>query len=101
MNSERISLEQMVSTGIDAQNLLNNKLLSSLIYSKKNAACEAFMSTNINDDQGRKKLWHDAQAVITFERELQQLVEAGNIAKTQLDFLDNMETPNYNPIAKG
>jgi hypothetical protein len=102
MNSnDRARLSEIVSVGIEAEALLNNKLMASLIFSKKNAACESFLSTKINDDSSRKIAWHDAQAVITFERELQQLVENGYNAKQELGDAENFSQPNFNPIKNG
>lgn len=102
MNSnDRARLSEIVSVGIEAEALLSNKLMASLIFSKKNAACESFLSTKINDDSSRKIAWHDAQAVITFERELQQLVDNGYNAKQELDDADNHSQPNFNPIKNG
>ena len=101
MNSEdRAELAVRMGVGIEAQKLLDNELLSSLIYSKKNAACTAFMSTNHSDDKRRKELWHDAQSVIAFELELQQLVDAGNMAQNLLEEADQFKQPNYNPIKR-
>ena len=83
MNSKE-ELNQAITVGIQAQELLNNKLLSSLILSKKNHACEMFMRTNRGADKERTELWHSVQGVISFEQELQQLVDNGNIAKNLL-----------------
>lgn len=102
MNSnDRARLSEIVSVGIEAESLLNNKLMASLIFSKKNAACESFLRTKINEDSSRKMAWHEAQAVITFERELQQLIENGYNAKQELDEAENNSAPNYNPLNNG
>ena len=102
MNSEdKARLSEIVSVGIEAESLLNNKLMASLIFSKKNAACEAFLCTKMNDDARRKIAWHEAQAAITFERELQQLVENGYNAKKELDDAGGYSAPNYNPLHNG
>lgn len=102
MNSnDRARLSEIVSVGIEAETLLNNKLMASLIFSKKNAACESFLSTKMNDDSSRKMAWHEAQAIITFERELQQLVENGYNAKQELDAAESYSEPNYNPLKNG
>lgn len=82
--SSKEELNQAIAVGIQAQELLSNKLLSSLILSKKNHACEMFMRTNRGADKERTELWHSVQGVISFEQELQQLVDNGNIAKNLL-----------------
>lgn len=86
MNREQLTTQ--VNIGKNAERLLADELLSGLIFSKKNSACEAFMSTLAGDDSRRTELWRSVQGIIDIERELIALVDSGNIAKDQLNLLD-------------
>ena len=77
-------LVRAVNIGENAARLLSDDLLSGLIFSKKNQACETFLSTSENDDKKRRELWQSAQGIIAIEQELQALVESGRIAKQEL-----------------
>ena len=81
-------LVRAVNIGENAAKLLKDELLSGLIFSKKNQACETFLATTENDDKKRRELWQSAQGIISIEQELQALVESGKIAKQELKHLE-------------
>lgn len=98
---DKEELRQAVSVGIDAQALLSNKLLSSIFYSRKNSACEAFMRTNDAQDKQRKELWQSVQGVIAIERELQELVKTGKIAEELLSGSNELKKTNVHSPFEG
>lgn len=98
-NEEKIEALQDVETARQAEELLRNSLLISLIFTRKNQACEAFMSTNRCDDKGRLDAWQKAQAATAIESDLQELVNRGNIAKTLLAEDDQLPKTN-NPLGE-
>ena len=98
-NEEKLEALQDVETAKQADELLRNNLLISLIFTRKNQACEAFMQTNRNDDTGRRDAWQKAQAATAIEADLQELVNRGNIAKTLLAEQDQLPKSN-NPLGE-
>ena len=101
MNDEEIKqLNQDIDNGKEAERLIGNPLLMSIIYSRKVSASESFMTTAPNDDKGRKEAWHKAQAAIALEGDLQQIVEQGKIAKKLLDEQDRFTQTNNNPLGE-
>ncbi len=92
INKEELSNQVLI--GIEAQKLLSNNLLSSLFVSKKNHACTMFMESKRADDKGRHELWQSVQGVLSIERELQGLVEGGNIAQKLLEDADQLAETN-------
>ena len=100
--STKEQLNQAISTGMQAQRLLKDDLLSALIFGKKNHVCESFMLTNAGDDKKRKELWQEAQGYIAIERELQLLVENGMMAQKELEETgDTVQFNNpHNPFEK-
>lgn len=89
--SDRETLALAVSVGMNAARLLNDELLRGLFASKKNHACEMFMTSGADDDKRRAELWRSVQGVISIERELQALVDSGNMAADSLKLLDERD----------
>lgn len=92
INKEELSNQVMI--GIEAQKLLSNNLLSSLFMSKKNHACTMFMESKRGDDKGRHELWQSVQGVLSIERELQDLVDGGNMSQKLLEEADRLAQTN-------
>ena len=87
----REDLTKQVNIGLNAQRLLKDDLLAGIMFSKKNHACESFMSTAIGEDRKRLELWHTVQGVLSLERELLQLVDSGKMAEDELRLLDSSD----------
>ncbi len=96
--NERQALEQDIANALEAEKLLGNALLQSIIFSRKNAACQLFMETNMNEDKARLQAWHSVQGFIAFEGSLQQLVKSGKIAQETLSNSGEISPVNNNPM---
>ena len=98
MIDDEQQLHNDIANALEAEKLLGNALLQSIIFSHKNDACQQFMNTNRCDDKQRLDAWQSAQGFIAFEASLQQLIESGKMAQSIIEERKQHKAINNNPL---
>ena len=88
---DEIALTQAQERGTRAQTLLNDELLVECFESLKKEYIDYWMSTHVNDDMGRQRLWQAVQIVGKVKEHLAKIAANGRLATKDLSSIKTLK----------